>query len=348
MSFTLPRTLFDLHGVVPAFARRASLVASLALPFALGAQRADAARPISIPVRFDAHRIYVTPLTTRGDTLNFILDSGFDDDFLSAALVDRLRIPVDTVVEANRRSFSVRLRDLKTSAAIPDLSAWAPNGGRFTVVPLSGDGLLIARASDAGVIGSPWLADRTWTFDYPAAQLLLWPKGYASPPDRAHRIPLGFRVGAQGRRTTQFARISFVVDGDSLDALFDTGATMNLTTEAQTALAAMGDNGPARRAGSFIGKAMFDRWRQRHPDWPVIERAEDPTSFPMIRVPLITVAGFIVGPVWFTLRPEGAFPEYMSKFMDRPVIAALGGSALQYFRVTLDYPAAVAYFERPQ
>ena len=68
----------------------------------------------------------------------------------------------------------------------------------------------------------------------------------------------------------------------------------------------------------------------------------------MIRVASITVAGLTVGPVWFTQRPESAFPEYMSKFMDRPVIAALGGSALQFFRVTMDYPNAIAYFERPQ
>jgi hypothetical protein len=36
----------------------------------------------------------------------------------------------------------------------------------------------------------------------------------------------------------------------------------------------------------------------------------------------------------------------MARFMDRPVDGALGGSALKYFRVVVDYPNAVAIFER--
>ena len=330
-------------------ARRLLLVALAALPLGLGAQRADSARSIAMPVRYDEHRIYVRPVTARGDTLAFILDSGFDDDFLSAVLVDRLHFPVESLVEANRKSLTTaRMPVLDPKAAIPDLSSWGEHGDRFTVVPLSGDGLLIARPSDAGVLGSPWLAERVWTFDYPGARLLLWKQGTPSQQSDVPRIRLGFRTDANGRRTTQFARLTFVVDGDSLAAIFDTGATMNLTPAGRAALAAMGDSGSPRRAGSFIGRTIFERWRQRHPDWPVIESAEDPTGFPMMQVPSITVAGLKVGPVWFTERPESAFPEYMSRFTDRPVIAALGGSALQFFRVTIDYPNAVAYFERPQ
>jgi len=32
--------------------------------------------------------------------------------------------------------------------------------------------------------------------------------------------------------------------------------------------------------------------------------------------------------------------------MDLPIAGALGGSALRYFRVVVDYPNAVAYFHR--
>jgi len=67
----------------------------------------------------------------------------------------------------------------------------------------------------------------------------------------------------------------------------------------------------------------------------------------MIEVPALTVAGFTVGPVWFTARPDRAFTEYMSQWMDRRVVGALGGSALQYFRVTVDYPNRRATFARP-
>jgi hypothetical protein len=36
----------------------------------------------------------------------------------------------------------------------------------------------------------------------------------------------------------------------------------------------------------------------------------------------------------------------MSTAMDLPVQGALGGSALKYFRITVDYPNATALFER--
>ena len=64
----------------------------------------------------------------------------------------------------------------------------------------------------------------------------------------------------------------------------------------------------------------------------------------MIEVPYFSVAGFRIGPVWFTERPNANFHEYMSQWMDRRVDGALGGNVFRFFRVTVDYPAAVARF----
>jgi hypothetical protein len=64
----------------------------------------------------------------------------------------------------------------------------------------------------------------------------------------------------------------------------------------------------------------------------------------MIEVPEIQIAGFRVGPVWFTERPDPNFHQFMSQWMDRQVDGALGGNAFRFFRVTVDYPAAVAHF----
>jgi hypothetical protein len=33
--------------------------------------------------------------------------------------------------------------------------------------------------------------------------------------------------------------------------------------------------------------------------------------------------------------------------MDKPISASIGGNFFRHFRVTLDYPRAVAYFEKP-
>jgi hypothetical protein len=144
-------------------------------------------------------------------------------------------------------------------------------------------------------------------------------------------------------RTTHFPRIRVQVDGESLDLLFDTGAAVHLTN---SALAQLDDEGPPARGTSFIIETVFERWRQRHPDWRVIEHADSTLEMPMIEVPEMSIGGYTAGLVWFTMRPDRKFHEYMSQWMDRRVKGTLGGSALRYFRVIVDYPNAVAIFER--
>ncbi|HSK75211.1 MAG TPA: hypothetical protein VLQ45_02040, partial [Thermoanaerobaculia bacterium] len=160
-----------------------------------------------------------------------------------------------------------------------------------------------------------------------------------------HRVALGFQTGPNGKRTSHFPRIPVKIDGETLDLLFDTGATTTLTPEA---LAALGDGRPASRAASFITASVFARWRERHPAWKVVEKADAMTKGEaMIEVPAVEIGGYTVGPVWFTRRADRNFHEYMSQWMDRRIEGALGGSALQYLRVTVDYPGAVAVFEKP-
>ena len=91
---------------------------------------------------------------------------------------------------------------------------------------------------------------------------------------------------------------------------------------------------------------MFERWRKRHPDWRVIANADAVPGMSAIEVPRLSVAGFDVGPVWFTQRPDRSFHSYMAQWMDKPTDGALGGSALQYVRVTVDYPNGIAVFAR--
>jgi hypothetical protein len=38
--------------------------------------------------------------------------------------------------------------------------------------------------------------------------------------------------------------------------------------------------------------------------------------------------------------------QWMSKFMDQPISASLGGDFLRYFTITVDYPGSIAFFER--
>jgi hypothetical protein len=235
----------------------------------------------------------------------------------------------------------VRLPALAASATIPLPATAPPIGDRFLVIPQ-------LRFGRDGFLGRTWFAGRVWVLDYAARSLSIMPGGSGASVrgSTEHRVPLGFQTDTAGWHTTHFPRIRVEVDGDSLDLLFDTGATVFLT---DSAMAQLNDGGPAERGTSFISRGVFERWRSRHPDWRVVEAAEQTgkATVPMIEVPRVAVGGFTVGPVWFTMRPDPAFHDYMSRWTDRRVEGALGGSALKYFRVTLDYASAVAVFERP-
>jgi hypothetical protein len=193
-----------------------------------------------------------------------------------------------------------------------------------------------------GFLGNGWFADRVWLFDYPDRRLALLPDGTAPRRMGGATVPLAFRSG-NPRAAQKMGRVRVAVDGDSLDLLFDTGATTVLT---DSALASIGDGRPASRAASFVTRSVFDRWHARHPDWRVVLRGERGTDADMIEVPAVDAGGVRSGPAWFTARPDRNFREYMAQWTDRPLDGALGGSALRWYRVTADYPNGRVTFER--
>lgn len=282
---------------------------------------------IELPARFVADRIFLDVATRGGDTLELFTDTG-GGLFVLRTAVDRIGWP-DTST-------------LLLSAAAVDSTFPLPLGAPQGLLPVMRppDGRPMALDFD-GMLGQQWFADRVWTFDYAAGKLLLHPQAPAPAAD-AHTVTLGFRTDSGGKRAVSFPRITVVVDGDTLHLLFDTGATGHLTS---TGMDSLRDGAPAARATSFITTEVLERWRSRHPDWRVLAGADDVLpGTRMIEVPRITLAGVEVGPVWFTERPNRNFHEYMSQWMDRRVDGALGGNALRFFRVTVDYPAAVAHF----
>jgi hypothetical protein len=80
-----------------------------------------------------------------------------------------------------------------------------------------------------------------------------------------HRVTIAFPRDAQGDPTSPFGRLPMVVDGKTIDMLFDTGATVDLTA---SGIAALGGTAQLR-ATSFITQTVFDGWRAAHPEWRV-------------------------------------------------------------------------------
>jgi hypothetical protein len=299
------------------------LVFSVALP-----QPRSALAQARLPAVFRNDRIFLQTSTATGDTVSFYTDTG-GGLFVRPELLTRLGITV-------RADSTVALSQFRFADPIPE-----PLGASDGRLPVYYGSVSPATSWD-GLLGQAWFADRVWVLDYRRHTLRLLP----SPPsmEATHTVVLGFQTDSLGNRLTSFPRIRISIDGDSLDLLFDTGAMVLLTGAAKKAL-----DGDADVLGtSFITTGVFQRWRERHPDWQTIASADSMAGgMAMIRVPAVDVAGYRIGPVWFTQRPDRNFHQFMSQWMDRRVDGALGGSAFRHFgEITLDYPGARVHFDR--
>ena len=298
--------------------------------------------PQVMPVLYDQDRFFATPVTLAGQKLTFLIDSGgglsIQQDTVNRLVLTESKLHVD-----GQDFQAVTLPPLRPQASIPPPTS---NGAPFPLLVQPRDDSpagFITRNID-GLLGQAWLRDRVWTFDYPNRRLLLRSSGDLPPHTPQHTVRLGFQTNAAGKRQTNYPRVEVVVAGRKLDLLLDTGATTNLTP---AALREVNDGRPSVRATSFIVQDVFDQWHAQHPEWRIVNQAEGETGEAMIKVPFVTVAGYTVGPVWFTRRSNSAFHDYMSQFMDKQIDGSLGGDALRHFRMTLDYPNAVAVFEEP-
>lgn len=292
-----------------------------------------AAERIELPAEFRHARVYVVPETVDGERVAFYTDTGGGANMLARSEAERLGLLPGEAVEMEGETFTlVEFPALRDGRGIPPPRR--PFDGRLMVTD--------EQHFDAqGFLGGRWFAGKVWEFDYPAGTLALL-EDWKAPRD-AHAVTLGFQVDASGERTMNFPRMTVEIDGEPLDMLLDTGATLSLSESA-----AKHFDVPAGTpvGGGFITQSTFEKWAKKHPDWLVVDAGDtlQGRAFPMIRVPEVIIAGHAVGPVWFAQRGDKAFREWMTSMMDAPIEGAIGGSAFQYLRMVIDYPGAKAYF----
>ena len=296
----------------------------------------------ALPALFEHGRVFVLPVTTTGDTLRLFTDTGGSPiSSLGSHVADRLGLETEEVTQGGQTGKVAAPPAFRGDRSIPPTPVYSDSpilaflAGRVAVRPL-GD------ADYDGMLGQSWHRDRVWTFDYASGRLLLHPSAEALAFDPAHTVSLGFQTDSTGRRVQHFPSVEATVDGQTFPWLLDTGATLTLTDTARKAI-----GGPRTRATSFVTARTFDRWRERHPEWPVTEGADaNVDGEPIITVPEVIIAGHTVGPVLFVRRADANYDDFMSQWMDRPIEGALGGSLFQHFVLTVDYPGARAHFER--
>lgn len=268
--------------------------------------------------------MFAHPATRSGSRLTFLLDSGGGGVLIGDGAASRLGLaPRQRRIEGALQK-TVKLPPL-------DAGSWVPAPGEALLLE---DTPGFMRGAD-GLLGQSWHDGRVWLFDYPGQGAWTWQGADAPPEAGGSVVPLAFPKSPLGRHRNGFARLAATVDGQSRDFLLDTGATAQ-------AIGRAAEIGPKLRATSFIIRSVFDSWRSRHPDWQVLEEVDLIGRAPMIEVPEVMVGGLLIGPVWFTARPDANFRQSMSKWTDRPVDGALGGSLWQHTRLLVDYRAEAA------
>ena len=130
------------------------------------------------------------------------------------------------------------------------------------------------------------------------------------------------------------------INGEVIDVLFDTGATIILSDSGKKQM----NTDALTIGGSFIAASIFDKWRKEHPEWKYFKEADK--NGDVIKVPIVKIGGIEVGPVLFSKRPDDDWSKGMIRTMDKIVKGAIGGSAFKYLKVTVDYNSELIKFEQ--
>lgn len=196
----------------------------------------------------------------------------------------------------------------------------------------------VDQEKEQAFFGQNFYMSHCWTFDYLNRKVSINSNCKLDVNDENVQI-VGLKKDSLGIKLNGHPSIYMSVEGEDIPMLFDTGATIELSQSAREQL----DRGK-EIGGSFIARSVYEKWRKNHPDWKIIEGGNilpdggQIYKLDLIQVPLVKLGENEIGPVWFAVRPDAAWSRNMIRSMDKVVKGALGGSALKYLSVTIDYP----------
>jgi len=302
---------------------------------------AGATRRLRLPAVYEAGHFYARPVTGQGRALRLLVDTGGGGGsglyLLDQRLARQLGLPVQTCTLGGQSMPLVQPYAFAKGKGLPAVPS-TPCGAVAIAMPG-----FHAYSREQGILGAGYLPHFTWTFDYP--QHALWLEGPGWKPRQGmHRVALGFQHDAAGHKTSGFPRITVHVGGQPVELLLDTGATAMPTRAGERA-----SRIPLVRGigvTSYITTRVMNRWHREHPDWRIVRDGDKLIArmHPrLIEVPRVRIAGWTVGPVWFTERPDHSY-TWMSSMMDGAVVGSAGANIFRHFAMTLDYPHEAAWF----
>ena len=314
----------------------------------------SSSHPVLLPSLFlNGERFYIKMATDRGDTLLAFGDSGGGISMLNPTVIDKwgLRSKTKTAILKGVMPMGYMLfGDAVNDGNIPEpmLSRekilrrpYARVGESFLLIPPMDKELefIIKSMSFDIFLGQNFFMGKAWTLDYINKQIWVNTPLAASEAGKPGVQKIGFRKNGSNQPVYGHARMFIEVNGELIEVLFDTGATMILSDDGKKEL----NTTDKTIGGSFIAKSIFDKWHHDHPEWKYYPHAD--LKQDVIEVPKVKIGGHDVGPVLFACRPDEVWSEGMIGTMDKVVKGAIGGSALKYLKVTIDYNSELIKFE---
>lgn len=335
-----------------------ALFLSLALPlfFGFAARKhkpaSDSGKAVLIPASFiNGERFYIKMKSEKGDTLLGFCDTGGGSSFMMQPTIDKLALK--PLVKTGHIKGIFKMKFINFHDLIADANIPAPIArpgfvlkyhskpiadSYFMVLPMDKEMQFFMQTMPLDIfLGQNYFMGKSWTIDYIHRQL--WTNTPLAAGD-ANVQKIGFKKNDKGEAIFGHPSTSIELDGEQIDVLFDTGATIILSEDGKKAL----NTSEKTIGGSFIAKSVFDKWHAAHPDWKIYTKAD--RNADIIEVPKVKIGQYEVGPVLFAERPDEAWSKYMIGSMDKVVKGAIGGSGLKYLKVTIDYNSELVRYEK--
>jgi hypothetical protein len=299
-----------------------------------------------LPSVFKDDRFYLKVKTASGDTALAFCDTGGGSSFTFDEVLRKLKLTGNWpgMKEEGMLMKMIPFRDIIADAKIP-APALHPGMKNNALIAFEKDpeGPLPRQLQPHDMFfGQLFFAGKAWTFDYLNKEIRVNTPIAAADTTKPNIVKIGLKR-VNDSLGWGHPSITVVVDDEPIDMLFDTGATIFLSEKGKAAF-----GGQTNIGGSFISDVLFDKWKARHPDWRIIEGGEGlgTQKTDLIEVPSVIIGGVTTGAVWFAKRRPEVWSKGMIRTMDKVVAGAIGGSALKYLKVTIDYNQRLARIEK--
>ncbi len=314
------------------------------------------AKAILVPTKFiEGERFYIKlPLST-GDTILAFGDTGGGNTMLLPNTVEKKKLQslqhlglLKGIMPMHYVLFNDIVKDANfpqpnTMRAFIIRTPFARVTAPCLVIPPMDDELKFFAKSIPQMeafLAQNFFLGKSWTIDYPKQQI--WVNTPLSASDTSGAIiqKIGLKRNSHNQAVFGHASMVMEVNGEKIDVLFDTGASFVLSESGKKQF----NTTNLTLGGSFIAASIFEKWRKEHPEWKYYPKADWAND--IIEVPFVKIGNCEVGPALFASRPDVNWSENMINSMDKVVKGAIGGSALKYVKVTVDFNSELIKFEK--